>query len=129
MLYIFQSSSGPTLVPQVTGHIEPASSAKRISTLDFSSDIGAFEEFLGGLQPVGGGDAAEDVAGGLEEVRRLFAGRTAHADYRILMHVADCPGHGRELHVNSLSDDFPDGDPAGLKYKASDARVLKPHPC
>lgn len=35
---------------------------------------------------------------------------------RILLHIADCPCHGKRFHLG-LNDNYPDGDPRGLKIE------------
>ena len=59
----------------------------------------------------GGGDCAEDVAGGLREVWDLD---WSDADVRTIIHIADAPAHGRRFHSIGISDRFPDGDPNRL---------------
>jgi hypothetical protein len=64
---------------------------------------------------VGGDDLAEDVAGGMQQVRDLD---WSHADVRSVFHIADAPPHGREYHNAGISDRYPRGDPGGLSPKS-----------
>ncbi len=62
------------------------------------------------LHALGGDDVAEDVAGGLQHLKYL----NWNADIKIIVHIADAPGHGIQLHSLRLSDRFPQGDPNGI---------------
>jgi hypothetical protein len=59
----------------------------------------------------GGDDEAEDVAGGISQLRSLDWN---DADVKLIVHIADAPGHGNMFHTPYLSDRFPRGDPGGL---------------
>ena len=79
-------------------------------TIDFETDMDLFKSKLDEIKCIGGGDDAEDVAGGLN------AGLNMHwrsnARYAIL--IADAPGHGKQYHADDVQDDYMDGDPNGL---------------
>ena len=79
-------------------------------TVDFETDMDVFKKQLENIVAKGGGDDAEDVAGG------LFAGYNmswrSNARYAIL--IADAPGHGSKYHDKEVEDDYPKGDPNGL---------------
>jgi hypothetical protein len=85
---------------------------ERIISLPFTGDIAYFKSFVSKIQAGGGGDAAEDVFGGLEKAGEL----QWSAPTRILFHVADAPCHGKQYHDDVL-DDWPNGDPRSLKAK------------
>ena len=78
-------------------------------TIDFETDSDVFKSKLNEIVAKGGGDDAEDVAGG------LFAGLNmswrSNARYAIL--IADAPGHGNKYHDKEVEDHYPDGDPNG----------------
>ena len=78
-------------------------------TIDFETDMEVFKTKLDKIKAIGGGDDAEDVAGG------LYAGLNlswrSNARYAIL--IADAPGHGDQYHENDVQDDYPEGDPNG----------------
>lgn len=59
----------------------------------------------------GGGDEAEDVAGGLVQALRL---EWDDADVKLIVHIADAPAHGDWFHAPYVSDEYPEGDPSGL---------------
>ena len=82
---------------------------ERIISLPFTGEITHFKSFVSNVRAYGGGDAAEDVFGGLEEAGQL----QWTAPNRILFHVADAPCHGKQYHDDVL-DDFPNGDPRSL---------------
>ena len=79
-------------------------------TVDFETDMDVFKKQLENIVAKGGGDDAEDVAGG------LYAGYNmswrSNARYAIL--IADAPGHGKKYHTKDVEDDYPKGDPNGL---------------
>ena len=79
-------------------------------TVDFETDMDTFKKQLENIIAKGGGDDAEDVAGG------LYAGYNmswrSNARYAIL--IADAPGHGKKYHTKDVEDDYPKGDPNGL---------------
>jgi hypothetical protein len=89
----------------------------RIISFDFSSDIDKFENFVGNIQLLGGGDPCEDVFGGLEAVSKLKWENSS----RVLLHICDAPCHGKKYHDDSVKDYFPNGDPKGLMI----ANILK----
>jgi hypothetical protein len=68
------------------------------------------QEALDEIHAFGGGDEADDVAGGLEAAVDLTWGL---ADVRTVIHIADAPAHGRRFHHASVSDRFLAGDPEG----------------
>lgn len=81
----------------------------RFEVQHFTSDVQAVEARLERVEAKGGDDAAEDVAGGLQQALGLdWAG-----DVRVLFHVADAPAHGAAFHGPLLSDRYPGGDPDG----------------
>jgi hypothetical protein len=82
---------------------------ERIISLPFTGEIAHFKSFVSNVRAYGGGDAAEDVFGGLEEAGQL----QWSAPNRILFHVADAPCHGRQYHDDVL-DEYPNGDPRSL---------------
>ena len=59
--------------------------AKRIERLDFTENISDFQSFVGSLEATGGGDAPEDVLGGLEATIAL----TWSSKNRIVFHIGD----------------------------------------
>merc|ERR1712137_360049 len=61
-----------------------------------------------GISAGGGGDAPEDVVGGLRHV----VDRDWVASTRVVIHIADAPCHGSVYH-DGLGDNYPNGDPSG----------------
>ena len=94
------------------GYRDHSDGANRITFLDFSQSVPIFKEFVENVRVGGGGDEPEDVFGGIEQVCNLTWSRPT----RILFHVGDAPCHGRRFH-NDAYDEFPDGDPRGLKIE------------
>ena len=79
-------------------------------TIDFETDSNVFKNKLDEITAKGGGDDAEDVAGGLNA--GLNMSWRSNARYAIL--IADAPGHGNQYHEKDVEDDYPNGDPNGL---------------
>ena len=69
----------------------------------------ALKKFIAGLKADGGGDAPEDVAGGLDLALKM----SWDHQIRICILVADAPCHGKQFH--SSHDNYPNGDPHGLE--------------
>jgi len=61
------------------------------------------------LPATGGGDAPEDIAGGLKNVTEL----SWRSSTRLVIHIADAPCHGTKYHDCS-DDSLPGGDKYGL---------------
>lgn len=81
------------------------------SVHDFTSDIGAIKHFISDQQASGGGDVPEDVVGAMHQVLQLS---WCPGSVRLVTIIADAPTHGRNYHSRDMSDDYPDGSPAGL---------------
>ena len=79
-------------------------------TIDFETDLDLFKSKLDGIKAIGGGDDAEDVAGGLNS--GLNMNWRSNARYAIL--IADAPAHGNQYHTQDVQDDYGSGDPNGL---------------
>ena len=79
-------------------------------TIDFETDLDLFKSKLDGIKAIGGGDDAEDVAGGLNS--GLNMNWRSNARYAIL--IADAPAHGNQYHNQDVQDDYGSGDPNGL---------------
>jgi vacuole morphology and inheritance protein 14 len=79
-------------------------------TIDFETDMDVFKSKLDEITCIGGGDDAEDVAGGLNA--GLNMNWRSNARYAIL--IADAPGHGSQYHTDEVQDDYEQGDPNGL---------------
>ena len=79
-------------------------------TIGFETDLDLFKSKLDEIKAIGGGDDAEDVAGGLNA--GLNMNWRSNARYAIL--IADAPGHGNQYHDAEVQDDYGNGDPNGL---------------
>lgn len=78
--------------------------------LDFSENVDTMVQVLKGQMANGGGDSAENVAGGLAHLLDL----SWKGDICQVFWVADAPAHGDRYHVASVSDYYRDGDRNGL---------------
>jgi len=80
-------------------------------THGFTERVEDVVQFIDRQHAHGGGDAAEDIAGGLADALALdWVSQT-----RTLVLIADAPCHGKQYQPRShASDDYPEGDPTGL---------------
>eukprot|EP01083_Nonionella_stella_P005684 16423_1 len=78
----------------------------RLETLPFTTNIDRFQEWVGNLRTEDGmgGDAAEDVLGGLQCASTL----DWSSDCRVLFHICDAPPHNLMYH-DGVSDYWPYG--------------------
>jgi len=90
------------------GYRDHCDGPKRIATLDFTSDVRVFTNFVKSQEATGGGDGPEDVFGGLEAALKL----SWRHGTKVLFHLGDYPQHGTKY--TDLPDDYPGGDPRGL---------------
>ena len=74
---------------------------KRIKCLQFTEDIAYFQRFVSCINANGGGDAPEDVLGGIEAAVNL----NWSSKNRVLFHVGDAPHHGERFHNLPLEAD------------------------
>jgi hypothetical protein len=93
---------------------------KRFEVLDFVSSVGTFEAFVDGIAALGGGDAPEDMAGGIREANLL----NWRNPTRVAFLIADAPCHGREFHC--YKDSYPEGSP-GIDIKNELKKLISNH--
>ncbi|KAJ4462512.1 hypothetical protein PAPYR_484 [Paratrimastix pyriformis] len=88
------------------GYHDICDGSKRFVIHDFDEPAN-IAKLMETIKAAGGGDEAEDVIGGLEQVAALhWVG-----DVRQLIHITDCPAHGRQFHQPDITDDHPNGLP------------------
>ncbi len=87
--------------------------ADRFVTVDFTENIDHVRNAILPIVANGGGDSAEDVAGGLDRVLKL-GWTDAEDGVKVILFVADAPPHGRVFHDVVYSDNHPKGDKFGL---------------
>ncbi|KFH41594.1 Alpha-protein kinase-like protein [Hapsidospora chrysogenum ATCC 11550] len=94
-----------------------------IQMLDFTPSSDEVHDFLATLRAVGGGDAPEDVLGGIRQA--------LDADWknqtRCIIHIADAPPHGHIFSGSSKRrDDYdvPGSEPHGLTYEPLLQRMI-----
>eukprot|EP00762_Andalucia_godoyi_P005391 ANDGO_08357.mRNA.1 Alpha-protein kinase vwkA len=90
--------------------------ADHLQSTEFSEDPSPVARLLLSVTASGGGDFAEDVAGGLNVVSKL----DWHNANRVLVHVLDAPPHGREFHsMGARNDNYYDAPhPNNIDLKA-----------
>ena len=92
------------------GYKDWSDGSDHFEVLDFTRDVSEFQRFVGGITAGGGGDAPEDVLGGV--CRALELSWPEEGGSRVLFHIGDAPHHGRVFHSPSMGDDYPDGHPS-----------------
>ena len=93
------------------GYRDHCDGPMRIETFQFSENTDMFVSFLGNIRATGGGDAPEDVLGGLEAALNLAWSSAS----KVIFHVGDSPQHGPRFHdLGPGSDDHYGADPRGL---------------
>ena len=93
------------------GYRDHCDGPMRIEIFQFSEDTDKFVSFLGGVTATGGGDAPEDVLGGLEAAVNLAWSSAS----KVIFHVGDSPQHGSRFHNFGPGGDSHYGaDPRGL---------------
>ena len=77
---------------------------------DFTEDTDSVRNFISKLSATGGGDAAEDVSGGLKKTLEL----DWQGDTRIAFLICDAAEHGDKYHRNGYSDNYAKKNHNGL---------------
>ncbi|KAJ7886927.1 kinase-like domain-containing protein [Mycena leptocephala] len=95
-----------------------------IQFLDFTESAEQVRSFLTELTAIGGGDAPEDVLGGL----RQALDATWKHQTRCIIHIADAPPHGHTLN-DGIGDDYPNpgSEPHGLTHEPLLKRMVSLH--
>ena len=83
------------------GYRDHGDGPMRIQTLGFTENIEEFKSFVGSIAATGGGDAPEDVLGGLEAVVNLAWSSAS----KVVFHIGDAPQHGERFHDMGPSGD------------------------
>mmetsp|Transcript_2896 Transcript_2896/g.3309 ORF Transcript_2896/g.3309 Transcript_2896/m.3309 type:complete len:297 (+) Transcript_2896:133-1023(+) len=76
---------------------------------DFTFDLDSLKKKMSAVSASGGGDAPEDVQGGLRMALDLDWRENS---IKLAYFIADAPCHGKKYH--KAGDDYPEGSPAGL---------------
>lgn len=85
---------------------------QRLVLKDFQSDPKELSRFIRTVEADGGDDGPEDVLGGMN----ALLGLSWRSKVRVVLHIADAPAHGVRFHSFGRNEDnYPDGDPSGLK--------------
>lgn len=92
------------------GYRDHCDGSNRLSVLRFTKSVDDFTSFVSSQSATGGGDSAEDVAGGLNVVKGL----EWESQTRIVYHICDAPCHGSHYHTSAIDDNNMNGDPNGL---------------
>ena len=92
------------------GYRDHCDGPNRIESLGFTENVDEFIRFVTGVAAKGGGDAPEDVLGGLEATINL----AWSSGSKVIFHIGDAPQHGSRFH-DLGGDSHPGDDPRGLK--------------
>jgi hypothetical protein len=87
-----------------------------IQFLDFTPSVEDVHSFLNELTASGGGDAPEDVLGGIRQALNA----SWKQQTRCIIHIGDAPPHGHPLqNIPDTGDSYPKcgGEPHGLTYE------------
>lgn len=82
----------------------------RFEIFEFSEDLDACAKFIGTMKATGGGDAPEDVQGGLQKALEMKW--TTDSAKQVFL-ICDAPGHGKDICDDH--DNHPKGSPDGYK--------------
>eukprot|EP00475_Leptophrys_vorax_P024766 TRINITY_DN3426_c0_g1_i6.p1 TRINITY_DN3426_c0_g1~~TRINITY_DN3426_c0_g1_i6.p1 ORF type:complete len:587 (+),score=166.02 TRINITY_DN3426_c0_g1_i6:22-1782(+) len=89
------------------GYRDVCDGDEEFSVLPFTKEISQFSDFMETVQATGGGDACEDIAGGVKVANKLEWTQGT----RVVIHFADAPCHGSQYHDEMQMDDYPSGTP------------------
>ena len=84
----------------------------RFDVFEFSEDLDAVTKFIAKMSANGGGDAPEDVQGGLNQALNM---KWTPSSIKQLFLICDAPGHGKD--ICDSHDNHPKGSPDGLKIQ------------
>ena len=96
----------------------------RFEVMPFGGSITAFTDFLDGIVATGGGDAAEDVVGGLAKADELFSSGQHYVN-KVVCLCGDAPCHGAAYHHDDIGDNYPHSSFPEQKDSATVLRALQ----
>lgn len=98
---------------------------KRFEICDFTSNTNEFVSKLSAVKATGGGDEAEDVLGGFDQVIDKLSWGSLNETIHVVVFMGDAPGHGLWDKTAKIDDDYPDGDKYGLTVEKICARMVR----
>ncbi|CAG8580886.1 859_t:CDS:1 [Paraglomus brasilianum] len=107
--YVASVNRGIKIWVGFCGYRDFSEGSDRLMVFDFTDSYATFKAYVAKVTAMGGGDEPEDVFGGLDAAIKTMSWQ--HGT-RIILHIGDCPPHGRRF--SNLGDSYPDGDPNGL---------------
>ena len=84
----------------------------RFEIFKFSEDLDGAVKFIATMRATGGGDAPEDVQGGLNQALKM---EWTEGSIKQLFLICDAPGHGKDIWDGH--DNHPKGSPDGYKIQ------------
>ena len=91
---IKEENNGVKVRISFVGYRDFDQGARSMSVLGFTKDVNEFEKFMINVKAAGGGDAAEDMAGGFEQVLKQS---WANNSTKVGIIICDAPCHGRKF--------------------------------
>ena len=105
------SSDGLTVRVCFVGYRDHCDSV-RFDIMDFTENIDDMKAFIQKVTASGGGDAPEDVTGGM---RKVLDQSWSTVSVKQVFHIFDAPCHGSQYHdFGNFGDNHPKGCPEGL---------------
>jgi hypothetical protein len=78
---------------------------------NFTEDIEDLKKYINSVTLFAGGDAPEDVVGGM---RKLLDQSWTNGSSKQVFHIFDAPCHGKKYNNRTWHDFYPNGCPDGL---------------
>ena len=96
------------------GYRDFGDGAKQYSTIDFSENLDIVKTFISKQDASGGNDMPEDVQGGFHKALGMS---WEPYSIRSVFHIADAPGHGKDICECGWGDRYPGGSPDGHRIQ------------
>jgi len=84
--------------------------SQRFEILPLTDNVDNVKNFVAAIQASGGGDAPEDLPGGMNKALESIKWKS---EKKLCIIICDAPCHGKMFH--ELGDSYPEGDPTGLE--------------
>lgn len=99
----------------------------RFEKCDFTSNTSEFITKLSAVKAEGGGDEAEDVLGGFDQVINHLSWGPRNETIHVVVFMGDAPGHGLWDRAGpiKIGDHHPEGDKFGLTVEKVCAKLLQ----
>lgn len=119
---IQEEHSSKTLEVAFVGYRDFCDGPHRLTSQPFARDLDTFEKTLRSQRAFGGGDMAEDFAGGL--AKAVYDLDWSNSAAQILILITDAPPHGLQWHFDDVTDDYPEGELDSVPLQVSLRRFM-----